>query len=57
MNEVRAACERLMDQAQGRSGLLVLPVGDVGEFAECVLVRRGDLELLLAVWGEKTCTT
>ena len=48
---VRDACERLMDQAQGRAGLLVLNLED--GLHEHVLVRREDLELLLATWGEK----
>jgi len=51
MNAVRMACERLMDAAQGKSGLLLLDLED--GTAECVLVRREDVELLLATWGEK----
>ena len=50
---VKEAVERLLEQAAGRGGLLVLPTEQVGEFAECVLVRRGDLELLLATWEVK----
>lgn len=51
MSQVRAACERLLDSAQGKMGLLVLNFED--GLQECVLVRREDLELLLATWGEK----
>jgi hypothetical protein len=53
VNAVKAACERLMEHAAGRSGLLVLPCEDGVGLAEMVLVRRADLELLLATWGEK----
>lgn len=53
MSLVGAACERLMDAAQGKHGLLVLHTEPVGELAEHVLIRREDLELLLATWGEK----
>lgn len=51
MSKVYYACERLMNAAQGRAGLLVLNFED-GMY-ECVLVRREDLELLLATWREK----
>lgn len=51
--QVREACERLMDAAQGKAGLLLLPVHEADGFAEYVIVRRNDLELLLATWGEK----
>ena len=37
-----------MDAAQARYGAIT--VGDLGE---CVIVRREDLELLLATWGQK----
>ena len=40
-----------MAQANGETGVLLLPVED--GFAQCVLVRRTDLEMLLATWGEK----
>ena len=50
---VKEAVERLLEQAAGRGGLLVLPTEQVGELAECVLVRRADLELLLATWEVK----
>jgi hypothetical protein len=53
VSAVKAACERLMEHAAGRSGLLVLPCEDGVGLAEMVLVRRADLELLLATWGEK----
>ncbi len=49
---VKEACERLIGQAAGQSGMLVLPIEN-NELAEYVLVRRGDLELLLATWQEK----
>lgn len=48
---VAYACERLMDSAQGRHGLLVVNFED--GIHECVLVRREDLELLLATWSQK----
>lgn len=51
--QVRAAVERLMHQSAGTGGLLVQPTEQAGEFAEMVLVRRADLELLLATWGER----
>jgi hypothetical protein len=51
MGNIRSACERLMDAANGHSGLLVLNLED--GLTECVLVRREDLELLLATWSEK----
>ena len=54
MTNVRMSCERLMDAAQGRSGLLVLHLED--GLTEVVLVRREDLEALLATWGEKRAT-
>ena len=47
MTRMREACERLMSAAQARYGALVVQ----GE--EWVLVRREDLELLLATWSEK----
>ena len=53
VSTVKEAVERLMGHAAGKSGLLVLPSEDVGELAECVLVRRSDLELLLATWEVK----
>ena len=49
---VKEAVARLMGHAAGQSGLLILPIEN-NELAEYVLVRRGDLELLLATWGEK----
>lgn len=51
MSEIKSACERLMAQSNGETGMLLLPVPD--GFAEHVLVRRMDLEMLLATWGEK----
>jgi hypothetical protein len=51
VSAVKVACERLMAQANGETGLLLLAVED--GFAEFVLVRRADLELLLATWHEK----
>jgi hypothetical protein len=51
MSKVHYACERLMDSAQGKLGLLVLNLED--GLTEVVLVRRDDLELLLATWSEK----
>ena len=47
MTRVRESCERLIDAAQARFGALV-----IGEH-EFVLVRREDVELLLATWEEK----
>ena len=47
MSRVRESCERLMDAAQARFGALVI------EGSEYVLVRREDVELLLATWEEK----
>ncbi len=52
MSTVAEAAERLMGHAAGQSGLLVLPIEN-NELAEYVLVRRGDLELLLATWSNK----
>ena len=52
MSAIKEAAERLIGHANGKSGLLVLPIEN-NELAEYVLVRRGDLELLLATWGEK----
>ena len=51
VSTVQFACERLLDAAAGKGGLLVLNLED--GLAEVVLVRREDLELLLATWGEK----
>ena len=51
VSRIHYACERLMDAAQGKGGLLVLSLED--GLTEVVLVRREDLELLLATWGEK----
>ena len=51
MTRVQAACERLMDAAQGKMGLLVLNLED--GMHEVVLARREDIELLLATWSEK----
>ena len=48
MNTVREACERLMDAAQAKFGAIVMSDGE-----EHVIVRRADIELLLATWGEK----
>lgn len=53
MSQVKAAAERLIGAAGGQVGLLLLPADEPGGLAEYVLVRRGDLELLLATWGEK----
>ena len=55
MSAVHFACERLLDAAQGKGGLLVLNLED--GLVEVVLVRREDLELLLATWGEKRAVT
>ena len=55
MSAVKEAAERLIGHASGKSGLLVLPIEN-NELAEYVLVRRADLELLLATWGEKRAT-
>ena len=49
---VKEAVERLISHAAGHNGLLVLPIEN-NELAEYVLVRRGDLELLLATWNDK----
>jgi hypothetical protein len=51
VNEVKHAVERITAQANGELGMFLLPVED--GFAEYVLVRRGDLELLLGTWSEK----
>ena len=51
MSLVKASVERMLDQARGTSGFLLVPTED--GFAECVLVRRDDLQLVLATWGEK----
>lgn len=51
MSLVKPAVERLMDQARGAAGFVLIPTED--GFAEAVLVRRDDLQLLLATWGEK----
>ena len=48
---VRCAVERLLDAAQGKMGLLVINLED--GLAEHVLVRREDLEMLLATWSQK----
>ena len=48
MNAIREACERLMDAAQARFGAIVMSDGE-----EHVIVRRADIELLLATWEEK----
>lgn len=51
MTQARAAAERLINQMNGACGVLV--VGEGEQMQECVLVRRADLELLMATWGEK----
>lgn len=48
MSRVPEACERLLNAAQARYGAIVID----GQ-GECVIVRREDLELLLATWAEK----
>ena len=47
MSHVRESLQRLMDAAQARYGAIAM------EGHEYVLVRREDVELLLAWWGEK----
>ena len=48
MNAIREACDRLMDAAQARFGTVIMSDGE-----EHVIVRRADIELLLASWGQK----
>lgn len=60
MSKVSEAAERVMQQARGASGFILLQgvegvEGDAGkmELIEHVMVRRSDIELLLATWREK----
>jgi hypothetical protein len=49
---IKEAVERLMDQARGANGFIML-----NKYSEeYVLVRRNDIQLLLATWGEKKNT-
>jgi len=51
VNAVSDAVSRLMTQARGETGY-VMVLTETG-MSECVLVRREDLDLLLATWSEK----
>lgn len=52
MNPVKDACDRLIDAVSREQGVIPVDVTGVG-LTEYVLVRRGDVELLLATWNEK----
>ena len=57
MSKIADAIHRLMDQARGLSGFIVLESLDenegMSEMSEHVLVRRSDLQALLATWWEE----
>jgi len=54
MSKIADAIHRLMDQARGLSGFILLESLDENEgMSEHVLVRRSDLQVLLATWWEE----